>query len=180
MTDRDARMFTRYYGDRHLEDNDAFWQDVWDEYTHQDVIIPLDDNYTNRRGLIEMLECEQCGECCSCYEKQPLAEWDIVRLPEIKYEKCPDGYYMDIANGCPYLDGTKCSVWDKRPDGCMQWPIQSPVPALVNGQDRMWLTYRVACPASIKVLRAVLRWAVSCGFMILPDLSLVARMDNAQ
>jgi len=177
LSEQERVMFTRYYGDKRLEANDSFWADVWDVYCHTDVPIPIEDDHINRRWLAGMLECEQCGECCASYPRLLVTDKDIARLPGMPYRREGDNSYLNIKDGCCYLENGKCSVWEKRPDGCVQWPIVGSTPAVVNGTAMRWLVYRVGCLASVKVLRDVMRRAARGGYMLLPDLSLVARSE---
>ncbi len=180
LTAAEKQMFTSYYGDEHLENNDDFWTEVIVLYMDRDVTLPVIDNHINRRWLAEMLDCPpgKCGLCCTKYTRLHLTDIDLARLPEVEYQTDEKGKFIDISKDCPFMKDRVCTVWDKRPDVCMQFPTQSSIPHLVEGKAINFLGYRIKCPASVNVIRKVMTQAVSGEQMLLPDLSIINRRVN--
>lgn len=175
----EGRMFAKYGGDRNLIDNEMFWLEVLASYQGAVVVMPIPNALEAYRKLAEMLECPpgQCGACCRCYDTVPLNDLDIKRLEKVK---TPDELKSLISEidgkksliskgGCPFLVNDSCSIYDKRPDSCVQFPCQTPVQTAAGPL----ITYRIKCQAGLNVIRQVMREAVSAGkLMLLADLSL--------
>lgn len=93
-------------------------------------------------------ECKKCGECCKqttgILKFLPLYEWEAKEIQELAREKnisvnikpLPKNSRMDKKTGkvfcflfgmfnspCPFLKCNQCSIYEKRPLICRQFPI---------------------------------------------------------
>ena len=100
-------------------------------------------------GIQEQIDCTTCANCCRLATVQ-VSERDIERLArylgiapgkflaEYTVESADEGRILrrDDANGCVFLSGFECTVYDARPDICQKFPH------LVRGAgsiaSRMW------------------------------------------
>jgi len=179
----EAYLFSKYYGNRNLVNDDGFWADVAFLYKEKNVPLPLIDNPASRRRLHDLFHCNQCGECCK-YDRVPVSDLDIQRL-EKSLHNVRDYIVNDdnvnkmvCTNGCQLLKDNKCSAYPNRPDVCAEFPIQNSRQAqLSNGQPFTQIIYRLKCQPSVDVIRIIMADACSKGMMLLPDLSLVADME---
>lgn len=192
LTLAECNMFSKYYGDKKLVDNDDFWADCLLFYSDRNVPLPLADNAESRRKLHLMLKCPpgKCGICCH-YQNTPVTQFDVQMISDnwqrddlskdefiAKYIK-KDGNGSDVidsSQGCPFLVDNACSIYDYRPGICCEFPIQTSRESVLNNQQRvLQIVYRLKCPASLDVIRGIMREATSEGKMLLlPDLSLVS------
>ena len=83
--------------------------------------------------ISEKINCTQCGNCCKQLNP-PVREDEIERLSEKK--KCSkhefssqflhrnenQSYYFFKKKPCIFLDETRCSVYENRPDSCADYP----------------------------------------------------------
>ena len=114
----------------------------------------------NLRHIAEQIEgeidCTQCANCCK-QATATVTERDVERLARylrIAPAKFREDYTAlsqeegrilrrTAENGCVFLDGNLCSVYDARPDTCQRFPH------LVRGQgslaSRMWQMIDRAC-----------------------------------
>ena len=111
-------------------------------------------NFVERRlkaiaqGVEESIDCTACANCCRVATTQ-LNQRDVERLAKYLRVKVPDflkGYTTEDEEeglvlqrneqGCVFLDGNLCSVYDSRPETCQHFPH------LVKGAgsllSRMW------------------------------------------
>jgi Fe-S-cluster containining protein len=176
-------MFTKYYGDEHLEDNNTFWFDVFALFKEKNVRMPLSDNPKTRARLEKMLDCPggACSSCCE-YNRVPLNSDDLKRMeiagvkPKITTDK--DKLYLDTTGGCQFLQDGKCSIYGIRPKVCAEYPFQNPTQAVYQGQTFNQVNYRLRCFPALMVIREILTEACRGGMMLLPDLSLVMRKET--
>jgi Fe-S-cluster containining protein len=111
-------------------------------------------------GIEEQIDCTQCANCCKV-AATPVSERDVERLSRhlrLPREKFLAGYTMrdedapenggrilrrTEADGCVFLDGKLCSVYEARPDNCQRFPH------IVRGAgsiaSRMWQFVDRAC-----------------------------------
>ena len=73
-------------------------------------------------------KCLRCGRCCRF--KLKLLQEDIIRLEKAgKKELIIDGVWVKRIDGrCAFLentdDGTRCAVYEARPETCRWWPVR--------------------------------------------------------
>lgn len=80
------------------------------------------------------IDCRQCAECCRVTEVE-LAERDIERLarylrisvPEFREQYTAKGEECELIlrrteQGCVFLSGNDCTVYDARPGNCERFP----------------------------------------------------------
>jgi Fe-S-cluster containining protein len=104
----------------------------------------------------EQIDCTQCANCCRVASTS-INDRDIERLA--KYLRIPRAKFLaeytalseeegrillrTKAEGCTFLDGNLCTVYDARPETCQRFPH------LVRGQgslaSRMWDLVDRAC-----------------------------------
>jgi Fe-S-cluster containining protein len=114
----------------------------------------------------EQIDCTQCANCCKL-ATVTIGERDVERLAR-SLRTTPAKFRADYtvvsqdegcvirrtAEGCVFLDGNLCSVYDSRPDTCQRFPH------LVRGQgslaSRMWQFIDRAgyCPIVYNALEA--------------------------
>jgi len=183
LTVNEMGMFAKYYGDKDLINNDLFWLECLMAYPDKVVPLPLVDCAETRRKLSDLLECNpgECGLCCR-YERVPLSNEDIKRLEgtNANITAYNNGFILDCKNGCQFLKDGACSVYKKRPDICMQFPIQTPRDGLINGETPFkQVQYRLKCKPGLDVIRAIMRESLAAGEMtLLPDLSLIPKYKD--
>lgn len=192
LTLAECGMFSKYYGDKDLVNNEAFWEDCLLFYSDRNIPLPLADNSDSRRRLRLLLKCPpgKCGVCCQ-YRDTPISESDLQIIKEnwqkedmdiadfeSKYIKKKDdgSLFMDTSKGCPFMVDNSCTIYEYRPAICGDFPIQKPRESLFNNQQKfLQLVYRLKCPASLDVIKTIMKEATDGGQMLLlPDLSLVA------
>jgi uncharacterized protein len=143
----------RLLGEKKREENLRFRRHM-KAHDHSDRIL--------RRigeGIEEQIDCTQCANCCkvatttvSGRDVERLARH--LRLPREKFladyttvsEDEPQNggrILRRTAGGCIFLDGTRCSVYEFRPETCQRFPH------IVRGQgsmaSRMWQFVDRAC-----------------------------------
>jgi uncharacterized protein len=136
-------------------------------------------NFVERRLKIiaqdveEKTDCTACANCCRV-ATTPVTERDADRLAKYLGAKLPDflrDYTLETEeegrilkrdeNGCVFLDGNLCSVYDARPGTCELFPH------LVKGNgsllSRMWHMpdRAVYCPIVFNTLE---EWKTETGF----------------
>jgi uncharacterized protein len=107
-------------------------------------------------GIEGQIDCTVCANCCKVASVQ-LSERDVERLA--KYMGMPAKRFLaeytlqsqeeglilkrSKAEGCVFLSGTECTVYDARPDICQKFPH------MLRGQgsiaSRMWQFVDRAC-----------------------------------
>lgn len=121
----------------------------------------------------EQIDCTICGNCCKVATAR-LTERDVERLARFLRIK-PGVFERDYtenseeegmilrrtAAGCVFLEGTTCTVYDKRPASCQDFPH------LVRGSgsfvSRMWEMPDRACYCPI-VYNALEAFKTEAGF----------------
>ena len=121
------------------------------------------------QDIEDQIDCTQCANCCKTSTVQ-LSERDVERLSKflritpaqlMAEYTMPPGPLEDHPNlrftkeqGCVFLDGKLCSVYEARPDICQKYPH------LVRGNgsiaSRMWslIDRASVCPISYNALEA--------------------------
>ncbi|MCD6203926.1 MAG: YkgJ family cysteine cluster protein [Methanophagales archaeon] len=88
--------------------------------------------------ILSYFRCERCGECCRTL---PISlGWDdIERLykeeGEAFFDKLDDNAIENcLKTPCPYLNGNRCTIYDKRPLVCRVFPFEFayPFPSIRN------------------------------------------------
>jgi hypothetical protein len=119
------------------------------------------------------IDCTECGNCCRTATVR-LKDRDIERLAKyfrVKPQAFVRDYTEETADeglilrrgegGCPFLEGTRCGIYEVRPSTCEEFPH------LVHGPgslvSRMWaMADRAAyCPIVYNTLEA---WKPEVGF----------------
>ena len=182
FTHQESQMMGKYFGDGDLVENDLFWIDCLIAYPDKVIPLPLVDGPEARRKLADLLVCPPggCGMCCR-YERVPVSKEDMKRLSDFNPTVILDekiGTYLACKDGCQFLNDNTCKVYGKRPDVCMQFPVQLPREGVIDGKIPFkQVQYRLKCEPGLKVVRAIMREAVEPGNMILlADLSLVPKV----
>ena len=122
---------------------------MWEKY--ESVILPLRYNPLAVRRIHDMFHCERCGACCRDYENVSVTQEDCNRAPEIiPYVTVTDGR-MSTKGGCPFLTDEGCSIYERRPDTCWLYPLQSPI--TYGGDERMVI--RLKCEAARNVVQEI-------------------------
>jgi Fe-S-cluster containining protein len=96
----------------------------------------------------DQIDCRSCAECCRVGEV-PLAERDVEKLARflrISVKKFLEEYAMEgetaalilkrDKNGCVFLAGNECTVYEARPGNCERFPHVIRGPGSI--QSRMW------------------------------------------
>jgi len=181
LTVNEMAMFAKYNGDKDLINNELFWRECLMAYKETVIPLPMVDCAEARRKLSDMLNCPpgECGACCR-YERVPVSREDVKRLGEVGATAAvlQDGQlYLMCKDGCQFLKDGACSVYAKRPDVCMQFPIQTPRDGVIDGKTPFkQVQYRLKCQPALEVIRAILRESLDGGEMVLlPDLSLIPK-----
>ena len=122
----------------------------------------------------EQIDCTQCANCCrvasiSIHERDIERLARYLRLTPAKFiagytaESEDEGMVLrrDDANGCVFLSGNECTVYDARPDTCQRFPH------MVRGQgsiaSRMWQFIDRSCYCPI-VYNSLEAFKVELGF----------------
>jgi Fe-S-cluster containining protein len=125
------------------------WEAAYTTHKEQSIILPLKWNPLAVRRVQDLLHCERCGECCR-YDRVPVTQVDVDRAPEIAPYVIREGDkgYLITRGGCPfYKDG--CSIYERRPDVCWLYPLQSPI--TLKDQERVVI--RLRCRAALSVVK---------------------------
>ena len=84
------------------------------------------------RDAEAQMDCTTCGACCRA-NHVPVTDVEIerlagrVQLPVLSFHERyldtdDDGEPAIDANPCPFLEGTRCSVYEDRPEPCRAYP----------------------------------------------------------
>ncbi len=140
----------RLLGEKKRPENERFRRHM-KSYDHSDRIL--------RRvaeEIEEQIDCTVCANCCKVATAE-VSERDVERLArylrikpaqflaEYTVEHPQDGVILRRTDeqGCVFLDGTSCTVYDARPETCQRFPH------LVRGAgsivSRMWQFIDRAC-----------------------------------
>lgn len=140
----------RLLGEKKREENERFRRHM-KAHDHSDRIL--------RRiaeGVEEQIDCTECGNCCKVATAR-VSERDVERLARhlrIKPERFLADYTMDggeegtilrrtEGDGCVFLEGTACTVYDARPETCQRFPhVVRGTGSIVS---RMWQFADRAC-----------------------------------
>ncbi len=76
------------------------------------------------------MKCEECGSVCCRLGGAVASRTEVVGIVAAGYQNyfervAPDVYITRWYNGgvCPYLDGTRCSIYEMRPLRCRAFPV---------------------------------------------------------
>lgn len=125
-------------------------------------------------GVQEQIDCTACANCCRVASVK-LSERDVTKIAKalrISAGAVLSGYTEQDAaeglilkrseNGCIFLDGNACSIYDDRPDACARFPH------LVRGNgsivSRMWQFVDRACYCPI-VYNSLEAFKENTGFL---------------
>lgn len=127
------------------------WDKAYEDKEYSSIVLPYKWHPYSVRKVQDLFHCERCGECCK-YDRVPISKQDIDRAPEIMpYVQAIDGKeYLITKGGCPFLKGG-CSIYERRPDVCWLYPLQSPV--TFENTERMVI--RLRCKAALSVVKRV-------------------------
>ena len=102
-------------------------------------------------GLQGLFECERCGKCCTDVHFLYLFDADVTRIAEFlkisnqefieKYtNKDGDESKYSLQIPCPFYDEpTKaCTIYDVRPDSCVEWPASAVGASAFQGNAVDW------------------------------------------
>lgn len=128
------------------------WDESFENGELSSVILPFRWNPFAVRRIHDLFHCERCGKCCH-YNRVPVTQVDVDRAPEIApyVEREGDKGYLITKGGCPFLTDEGCSIYERRPDVCWLYPLQTPI--TFEGQER--LVIRVRCKAALSVVKRV-------------------------
>lgn len=108
------------------------------------------------QGIEDQIDCTQCANCCRV-ATATVKERDIehlarfLRIPEARFiaeytmEDAEEGRILrrSESEGCVFLSGNECTVYEARPDACQRFPH------VVRGNgsiaSRMWQFVDRAC-----------------------------------
>ena len=158
----------RLLGEKKRPENERFRRHL-KSHDHSDRIL--------RRiaeGIEEQIDCTVCANCCRVATVK-LSERDVERLT--RHLRIPPGRFLaeyateseeegvilkrSEEQGCVFLDGTTCTVYEARPDICQRFPH------LVRGNgsiaSRMWEFIDRACYCPI-VYNGLEAFKVETGF----------------
>lgn len=177
LTKTEASLWAKYWG-REFIDDEQYWQDVFEVYKDQNILLPVEHTNLNVLKLLKLFECEKCGECCK-YKFVPVNAYDIKRLldsglgPKTLSDR--DGQtYLNSENGCVFLkDG--CSIYSQRPEGCFNFPLQGPVVAEAEGRKIKQIRIRLKCRAALKLARKIITQTIDGSKLLLPDLTIIPK-----
>jgi Fe-S-cluster containining protein len=174
---QDLIMFSKYYGDKDLVSNEGFWGDAFLNYQNFTIPLPLVDTPESRRRLKDMFSCPKgkCSMCCREYIRVPVGDMDIKRLGDEFVKEDKDGKFLDTSKGCPYLVEGVCSVYEKRPDTCAQFPVQKSREAFVGDTKIAQMQYRLKCIPALNVIRELMVEACQGNVILMPDLNLIQK-----
>lgn len=192
LDEGEVKLFSKYWGDNDLVNNEDFWQDVYGYYSLEPRDAPLPIRYTplTVRKVLGMLDCPpgQCGKCCryktikvSAYDIQRITEKTSYSLEDLKgLLKTKEGmtYLNGHPDGCPFLKDNSCTIYEARPDACYLFPIGSKDAAL-EGKIVQQMLIRIRCPQALDVARTLITQALSKGDkLLLPDLTIIPKVGE--
>lgn len=192
MADLDAQemiMFAKWHGIIDLAHNEAFWDDCLERYIGKSVTLPYDDTPDERRMAAEMIHCPPsvCGECCRYYDRIAITpdEYKLISSNvrgRINIDVDGDRLYLNLGNGCQFLEDNACTIYDFRPAVCRAFPILDPRETVSpDGTVFRQLQIRLQCPPALSAIKAILKRACSdSNLMLLPDLSIIPTYDSAK
>lgn len=186
MDEGTAKLYAKYWGNGELVNNDGFWEDIYEYYSHEycDAPLPLEYNPTTVRMVLDLLDCppRKCGKCCR-YNKLKLRPTDIQKITDNTSYTMKDlglfrdsgKTYMDCSNGCMFLKDNSCTIHKFRPDACFFFPIGSK-DVVSGGRDTKQMIIRIKCPTALDIARKVITEAMSKdNLLLLPDLTIIPR-----
>jgi Fe-S-cluster containining protein len=195
LTTAELTLFSLFYGNTELIDDDAFWIMATNLLTKEDgsMVLPLHYNPLTVRRVHSMLKCNagECGKCCSHYHTVKLNDYDIQRIQENTEHKDISKYIIeDNQNGkhlkgnpCPFLVDNACSIYEYRPDTCYLYPVIGSKVSTDTGTGKEFnaLVIRKSCAPSMQVIRSILKQCMKDSkveMMMLPDLSLTVKTET--
>lgn len=186
-----VKLFSKYWGNDNLVENEEFWQDVYAYYSKElsNAPLPMVFSPSTLRIVSEMLVCPPglCGGCCR-YNHIELSDYDVRRITEnTKYTEedfrklivmKDNKMTMDGADGCPFLRDNACTIYKFRPDACYMFPFSGK--SMMIGNEKVKQTQiRIKCEPALKVARTVITEVMGKGDKILlPDLTIIPKMEK--
>jgi len=182
LLDFETKLFSKYWGEPHLEDVETFWSEVFEAYrgAKMNLPVPLQLNAFDIRYARELLDCPSgtCADCCH-YAQVPITEREIQRIVDNTDYTLDDvegqlgandkGRFLRCQSGCMFLEDKACKIYDHRPDICWLFPIQ---PTTSTGQ----MMIRPLCESANKVIRKLVTDLVKkTNALLLPNLNIVPR-----
>jgi len=190
LSNAEAGLFGKYYGDTDLVNNDLFWIDVMMTLMREEktILLPLVYNPESVRRVHSMLKCKagDCGRCCN-YKRIIVTEADTALMVEsgkVTPERLADVLHHDDTSvfisgdgGCPFLKDAACTIYECRPNICWQFPVMGGKERIYNGKPIQQMIFRLMCQPGVDVARALFREAVANGnSILLPDLTIVQKI----
>jgi len=191
LTQAESNLFSLFYGETDLIDNNAFWAMACNMLIPEDngIALPIPYNPMTVRRLLSSLKCSpgECGQCCRKYTRVAINEFDIKRIQENTEFKDISGLVQQDDKGkylkgnpCPFLKDNVCQIHDYRPDTCYMFPIMGTkvVKDTLTGKEVQVMTFRKTCVPAMKVIREILNESIQNSqieMMLLPDLSITTK-----
>jgi len=128
------------------------WERAYSEHNNQSIILPLKWNPFAVRRVHDLLHCERCGECCK-YGRVPVTQVDVDRAPEIApyIQREGERGFLITKGGCPFLKDNLCSIYDRRPDVCWLFPMQTPI----TTDGREMIVLRLKCRSALSAAQVL-------------------------
>lgn len=182
----EVKLFSKYWGAVHLEDNDGFWEDVHRLYKESAINVPapLGVDAFSVRYASDLLVCPpgECAECCK-YKRVPITDRDVARIVEHSEYSMDDvegmlgandsGRFLRTEGGCPFLKDKACTIYAYRPDICWLFPLQP------NVQNQM--VVRLLCRPALNLVRKLIVDSVRAnGTLLLPNLNIIPTFKAGQ
>ena len=85
-----------------------------------------------REAPIEDGRCASCdGACCRGFASVELTPEEYLTLQRLGAQRLEftltEKFYLIIENGCEFLDGNRCGIYDHRPDICRRFSCSDDV-----------------------------------------------------
>ena len=192
MADLDAHemvMFAKWHGVTDLVHNESFWDDCLKTYIGKSVVLPYDDDPSERRKVSMLVHCPPgvCGQCCRYYDRIAITSGEYKTISSatgkrVNIDVEGEQFFLRIGDCCQFLKDNACTIYDIRPAVCRAFPILGPRETVSpDGTIFKQLQIRLQCPPSLSAIRTTLSQACSGGkLMILPDLSLIPTYGDSQ
>lgn len=175
----EVKLFSKYWGADHLEDNDEFWEDAYNLHkeTAINVPVPLGLDAFSIRYAGDLFVCPSggCADCCR-FKRVSVRERDVLRIVENTEYSMDDvegmlgandnGRFLKAEGGCPFLKDKVCTIYAYRPDICWLFPLQS------NTDNQMLV--RLLCRPALDLVRKLITDSVRAnGTLLLPNLNII-------
>ena len=144
------------YASQHEEENEHFRDFLNNRQTEEvdNIVFELND------AISPQIDCTACGNCCKSYmiNVTPEEATDVsthlnIELPAFKEKYLEESYQGQLimkSIPCSFLNGTVCSIYEHRFDGCREFPhLHRP-----NFSGRLFgiLMYYGTCPIIFNVV----------------------------